>query len=527
MTDLRHYVCPVLLRVFDCEDARVFHSRHTGACHSSLEVGRLLPIRVLRMRPIRRRALIAASVLLVALPCSFARPAVAAPSTNRDVCEASLALEEHGPQSASGRQACHDAFVFGGMAEDMRNEVASLLSPAAQPSLDDLVLGTLIADAALVKSPEQPWPYLARCDIARRTGNADTLQECLKDLGRFGPNNPATKQALAFAAKRSSWGNWVLRILAIVVLFGSLAHGLLSRWRDRHRIPNNVAMALLVVGAWCLLSGLFGRVVRADFAKGKDHLSDFAIDDADPESSVPTPEQQSKQPLEFGYYIQDLLAKAQHAEKAGDKAAVVRFYSALTKATPTAYAPSKLCTAFQAVGDLPKAIAACRTAITRKGSTAEDYTRFVNIVLSTPGPLPPLEEKELEVVITHLGGELQLAAVTARLRCEVALRFDNTGALEACTAELAKLAPKDPKTVSFQWALALKKHDRTTALQLIDQARGVGMSSEGIAKMEAGTQQMTRRFRMRTGFVAIGAILAVMLFAFGFQRLQNRRQAPA
>lgn len=477
------------------------------------------------MPSIKRGALL---VLVIALPCSLARPVEAAPRTNREICEAALALEENGAQTAASRQACHDAFTLGGAAQDMRNEVASLMSPARHPSLDDLALGTLVADAALVKAPDQPWAYLARCDIARRIGNADTLEACLKDLGRFGPNNPATKQALAFAAERSSRGIWVLRILVIVVLLGSLAHGLLSRWRfARRRIPNTVVMAALVVSTWCLLSGFFSRPVLAEFAKGKDHLSNFAIDDADPESSVPTPEQQAKQPLEFGYYIQDLLARAERAEKVGNKDAAVRFYGALTKATPTAYAPSKLCSALQAAGDLTTARAACRTAITRRGSTADDYIHFVNVVLASHDRLPDLEEKELQAVIDHLAKEAPLGAVTARLRCEVALRFNNTKALEACTAELAKLAPKDPKTVSFQWALALQKHDRTTALQLIDQARGVGMSTEAIDRMEAGTQQMSRRFRMKMGFIAIGAVLALFLLVYGFQRLQHRRQAPA
>jgi hypothetical protein len=426
-----------------------------------------------------------------------------------------LALEEAGPQKVSSRQPCHDAFVLGGNAEDMRNEVASLMSPGAHPSLDDLALATLVADAALVKASDQPWPYLARCDIARRTGNADTLEECLKDLGRFGPNNPATKQALAVAAKRSPWGVWVLRVLVMIVLFGSLAHGLLTRRRARRGIANSAVMALLVMGAWCLLSGFFSRAVLAEYAKGKDHLSEFAIDDADPEASVPTLEQQSKSPLEFGYYIQDLLAKAAKYEKAGDEAAVVRFYSALTRATPTAYAPSKLCSAYEALGDFPKAIAACRTTITRRGATADDYLHFVKVVLASPDKQPALEGQELKAVLDHLGKEVQVGTQLSLLRCDVALRFNDTKALEACTAELAQSAPKDPRTVSFQWALALQKHQRWTALKMIDRARSVGMSAEGIARMEVGTRQMTNRMLMWLALGAMVAIVAVILFRVG------------
>src|SRR5579863_535509 len=97
------------------------------------------PIRLLLMPSIKRGALL---VLVIALPCSFVRPVEAAPTTNREICEAALALEENGAQTAASRQACHDAFTLGGAARDMRNEVASLMSPARQPSLDDLALGT-------------------------------------------------------------------------------------------------------------------------------------------------------------------------------------------------------------------------------------------------------------------------------------------------------------------------------------------------------------------------------------------------
>src|SRR4051812_42102541 len=41
----------------------------------------------------------------------------------------------------------------------------------------------------------------------------------------------------------------------------------------------------------------------------------FKINDADPESKVPTPQQRIGNPVEFGYYLQDLLARAESATK--------------------------------------------------------------------------------------------------------------------------------------------------------------------------------------------------------------------
>ena len=78
----------------------------------------------------------------------------------------------------------------------------------------------------------------------------------------------------------------------------------------------------------------------------------------------------------------------------------------------------------------------------------------MSLVLASKGPLCPQERKELEAVIEHLQHEAQLGALPTMLRCEVDLRFKDIPALEACTAELAKMAPKDPKTISLQWALA-------------------------------------------------------------------------
>src|SRR5262249_19878130 len=161
--------------------------------------------------------------------------------------------------------------------------------------------------------------------------------------------------------------------------------------------------------------------------------------------------------------------------------------------------------AYEASDNISKAIDACRTAITRNGSTAADYTHFVNVVLSSHDALPDKEQQELLAVVDHFQKETTTEGGLWTVRCTGARGLYNQDQLETCTTELAKLAPKDPTTVSFLWALAVQKHDRTTALQLIDRARGIGMSSEWISRMEAGTDQMTRRFRMKMGIIGVGA----------------------
>ena len=455
----------------------------------------------------------------------MARSALAAPVgiSARGACEAALALEANDPGKAASRAPCHSAFIVDGAPQDMRNEVASLMSPAAHPSLDDLVIGSLISDAAVRKAPDQPWGYLARCDIARRLGSADLLEACLADLRRVAPAHAATKQALTYAGERAPLATWILRALLALGLLGTLAHALARRRRATRRLPAPLATALLA--GIVALSALAASTARAEPTPGRDQLSEFKIDDANPEASIPSVEIQNRKPLEFGYYLQDLAAKAESAAKSGDHTAEARYYNALSKAAPTAsFGPRKLCQVLETAGDIPGAIVACRTTLTREGSTVGDYLHFVRVVLATPGALPSGEQAELDAVINHLLAEAKLGAVPIVLRCEVALRFADAKALAACTDILRQIAPNDPKTVSFEWALALQRHDRSAALQLVDRARGVGMSKEGVAKMEEATRQMNRRYLARLALMLLGAALVAALLALGFRRLSLRRR---
>jgi hypothetical protein len=470
------------------------------------------------------------SALIVAAAITTGGAAHGAPGglTSRSACEAALAAEQSGqPAPVSSRSPCHSAFIIDGAPEDMRNEVASLMAPSARPTLDDLAIATLISEASVRKASNQPWGYLARCDIARRLGSADVLEACLADLRRLAPDHAATKRALAFATEPAPWRVQILRILLLLALVGTLADALLRRERSlRRSAPATPARPVVLLLALCSVWSAVGAgVARAEPTVGRDQLSELEIDDADPEASVPSVETQNRKPLEFGYYLQDLAAKAEKAGKAGNHLAEARYYRALTAAAPTtSFAPRKLCDALEAAEDIPNAVVACRTAITRQGSTVGDYLHFVRVVLATKGPLPPGEREELGVVLTHLAGEAQLGALPTMFRCEVALRFQDLPALAACTDTLGRTAPNDPKTVSFQWALALQRHDREAAVQLLDRARELGVGQDGVAKMERATRQMTLRLIGRGALIALGAGLIAALLALGFRRLAQRRR---
>jgi hypothetical protein len=462
---------------------------------------------------------LAAIMAIVVSVSGMAGPARASEtSATRGACEAALSQEWAGLRPASSREPCHRAFRELGSAEDLRNEVASLMSPAAMPSTDDLAGAALIIDAAVHKAPSEPWGYLARCDVARRLGSAATLTACFDDLRRVAPQHPATLRELARPPVNTSAAIWLLRVLLGLGLLATAAHAV-GRRALRAGVLG-VAVAFVTFAA--------PSALRAAPQVGKSELSDFPVDDADPEAGIPDEEARINRPLEFGYFLQDLAAKAERAEKRGDYAAEIRYDRALTKAAPTsAFGPRKLCAALAAGGDVAQAIAACRTAITRPGATADDFERFVTVVLSSKAPLPAGERKELDAVVLHLASEAQSGARPTMLKCDVALRFRDMPALELCTAELERLAPNDPKTISFEWALALENRDGEAARRLIDRAKSTGMNSAGVSKMEAGTRVMARRRAERLIASALAALLIAAALWLGWRRIGTRRQLPA
>lgn len=471
------------------------------------------------MRTSRGTILLAVAIAIAAAAPSVARADFLSPAeTARRACEQALAAEDAGQPGASSRIPCHQAMLIGASPRDFRNEVASLMAPRARPSLDDLVMAALAADAAVHKAGDQPWGYLARCDIARKLGNGPLMQACIQDLRGLPAHAATAARAVAYTSERAAIGVVVLRLLLIGLLAGTLAHALWTRRR----------LAIVLVGAASLTALSGSRAAWAEeVPKPGQPLSVFAIDDENPEASVPSPEEQSARPLELGYFLQDLAAKTEKAERAKDFAAAARYDRALTKAAPeSALGPRKLCGALQATGDVKNAVVACRTALTRPGSNSDDYLHFVQVVLSQPGPLSRDEHKELNAVLTHLESEAKLGALPWMFRCEVALRFSDHDELATCTRELSRLAPRDPKTTSFQWALAMQDHDRAGARDAIERARGAGMNATGLQHMEAATRAMALRWAGRMA-VATLAVALILVGAFVALRRAARGRADS
>jgi hypothetical protein len=326
---------------------------------------------------------------------------------------------------------------------------------------------------------------------------------------------------------------WLARVAFGLVLLGTLAHA------ARRRVARAGAAARPVLAVFVFaVAALAPGAAAADEAEAmtppqrqlgpSGDLSRFKIDDANPEASVPTPEARAKGPLQFGYFIQDLTVRAESATKRGDHAAAARYYAALAKAAPdVALPPRKLCESLEAAGDVASAIKACRSAVTRGGSQVGDFTRFVGLVLAQPDPLPAGEKAELDAVLSHLAGNASVGAQLAVLRCEVALRFHDAAALEACTAELEKTAPQDPKTVSFAWALAMDRRDAAGAREAIDRARSLGMPKDGVATMERATSRMSRIRVVRIALLFVGVVALMLAAVRALRRAAERRRVAA
>ncbi len=486
----------------------------------------------MRSRPRRKSTRLVVVALLICAAVLGARAVVAAPDARglRAACEAAL------ERGVDARTPCHEALLYGSLTEDLRNQVAAMVAPGVKVTLDDLATASMVADAAVRKEATDPWGYVARCDIARRIGSADVLAACLRDLERIAPNHPATAAARAMQPVRVPAWVWIVRALLAIAFLGTLAHAL-RRWRGRRAAVARPVLALCVLASLLATRGAFAdegmstpdpavKVVNGRPMGGD--LSDNRVDDANPEASVPPPEVRSRQPLQFGYFIQDLTARAEAATAKGDHVRAGHYWAALAKAAPDiALPPRKLCEELQAAGDLVNAVKACRSALTRGGVVGGDFTRFVSLVLAQPDPLPTGEKEELDAVLAHVDGKIDLGPQLPSLRCEVALRFHDDRALATCADELGRVAPDDPKTISFQWALAIANRDPVTAEKLIARARGVGMPQEGVATMERATSDMNHKRLARFVLLVIVAAALMLLGVRVLRRLAERRRAAA
>jgi hypothetical protein len=344
------------------------------------------------------------------------------------------------------------------------------------------------------------------CDLAESLGDEAMLNECAAKIGAIAPGAPETRRALAALLETACppwrfWGGW----LAIV------ASALFTAWhalRGYIRRPRKEAVALALALTAALTPRISGAAPNGPQEPPQERLSQWQVDVEHPEESIPTEKAREQNPLEFGYWLQDLIEKGEVSSKHNDHVASARFFKALSVAVPDrAIGFVKLCEQYEAMGELEKARSTCGDALMHEGVTVKDYTHFVHLVLATR-----LEEKDIKAVanvIAHLKQDPTATEAANELECEVAVRTSNVAQLKECTAGLVAVAPDNPLTVSYLWALAVQQNDFEQADKLIASAQSLKVAPETIERMRKNTAIQKRGHRIRVALFVFGVTLLV------------------
>lgn len=149
----------------------------------------------------------------------------------------------------------------------------------------------------------------------------------------------------------------------------------------------HVKTALIrAVPASLALTMCAGAALAQDGAEVHDDLATkWKVDDADPMASIPSVEERNSDPLEFGYYLQDMLFRAEGAYRKQDWQAAIKYYKPLSVAVPAvARSFSRMCDAYAHMNEPAQAIESCREAIRLKGAKVIDHVRYVDLMLRKP-----------------------------------------------------------------------------------------------------------------------------------------------
>ena len=256
-------------------------------------------------------------------------------------------------------------------------------------------------------------------------------------------------------------------------------------------LPPHLAVA---AGAASTSSPAAGTAVAGAVTGHPDtsgQLGRFAIDDADPSGSLPT---SVEDPLQLGYLVMDLTARAEKAFDDSDFARAARYFKAMAKVGPQRSFPlQRLCAAYVAMKNLESARQSCYAALFKEGVHPIDYLRFVHLVLETRRHLLPEDVRQIDQVFAHLREQDVEQPEVYQLACDVALRLGDASRLEACTRVLAAKWPDDPKTITYEWSLALGRKDFARAESLIQRVRGTSTAPAGVREMELATATLKSR----------------------------------
>ncbi len=225
-------------------------------------------------------------------------------------------------------------------AERAHSYVRALMLGSGAPDADAVAVALGTAQEAHKRAPNDPEGYAAFCDVAARIGDTVMLEKYVGDLERIATKDAETTRVkgLLRAAKPSVLRSLIGAILVLVPSVVTLAHAVWRAVGRRGRLASPAVAIILWTAALAVPS-----IGRADdgspeasapaFHPGElspsGTVGPWAIDDKNPEDSVPTPAKRDRDPLAFAYWLQDLSAKALAASNRGDHEAAVRYYRAM------------------------------------------------------------------------------------------------------------------------------------------------------------------------------------------------------
>ena len=439
------------------------------------------------------------------------------PLAHRRACEVLRALGRRQEAVAE----CSLALQGTGSNVDFRALVRAYVSGPKAPTGIDLFQALALTSIERRRSPDRRVAALLTCDVAESLGDATMLQHCIDELERVAPNGQELRGPRALQAALCPpvrfWAGWLGILGAVGLTLADLA-------RRRQRWARGARWAAATVFVAATTAPAIARAESIKDAPQGGWLSKFSIDDDDPERSIPPEKDRNADPLQFGYWLQDMVLKAQHASKIGDHAASIRYYQALAKAVPDrAISYVKMCEEYEAIGDLAKATQACGDALVRDGLQVKDYTRFAHLTLTKSDKLTDQEVATLGQVIAHMKSEPNGRSAADEVECELAVRTSNVAQLRECTAALAARAPDDPKTITYSWALAVQQGEFDRAAQVVERAKELGIPFEQMARTTTANEKR-HRLRVLLALAGVGLLGGAALLAL--RTLRRRRLTP-
>jgi tetratricopeptide (TPR) repeat protein len=440
------------------------------------------------------------------------------------VCETLAALGRRG----EAQMACWQAMQSMRTPAVIEATVRALVTGRQPPSVEEVVEAVRLLNVERAKTTQSPPEHVAAmCTVAESLGDEAMLKHFTNELEQVAPESypPLGRANAALAAQcppARFWAGW-MAIAAVLLLTG------IDALRKVLRSRGAAAPAAFFVGLTLL--GV-ARTARADLppAPPGAMLSQWPVDDHDPEGHLPPPEQRDANPLEMGYWLQDLIYKAGLASKHGDHAAAVKYYRAMYKAVPDKAISLRLaCDEYELLGDLQAAIGACGQALVLEGLTVGDYAHYVRLILKKPGQLSDTEITSIKTVLDHMKQEEAGAGVADDLECDFALRTGRASQIQECASRMQATRPNDVQSIAYEWAAAVQAGDFGTARGLLERAKQAGAAAERLQTMQTTTDSGAKQQKehQRLLIVVLVGLLALAAGVSGFLVVRARRVEQA